>query len=75
MSVRTSAFEKYFNRHNDWFEKHSDTYQSELKALQLTKASDLSIENGAGKGKFAKPLAISFGVKSSENMYIKKQKH
>lgn len=55
--------------YDQWFDKHSTVYQSELLAIQQAiPQNKTGIEIGVGTGRFAKPFNIKFGVEPSENM-------
>lgn len=63
------AFDKNTLEYDQWFEKHSSVYQSELLAVQkAVPKNKTGIEIGVGTGRFAEPLNIKFGVEPSENM-------
>jgi len=66
---RTSPFETHANKYEEWFDKHPDIYQSELRALKaLLPKSNAGIEIGVGTGRFAAPLGITIGVEPSKAM-------
>ncbi len=66
---RTSPFETHTNKYEEWFDKHPDIYQSELRALKaLLPKSNAGIEIGVGTGRFAAPLGITIGVEPSKAM-------
>lgn len=55
--------------YDQWFDKHSTVYQSEILAIQQAiPQNKKGIEIGVGTGRFAEPLNIKFGVEPSENM-------
>ncbi|MBE2188726.1 MAG: class I SAM-dependent methyltransferase [Candidatus Kapabacteria bacterium] len=64
-----AAFDQNTLEYDQWFEKHSAVYQSEILAIQQAiPQNKKGIEIGVGTGRFAKPLNIKFGVEPSENM-------
>jgi len=66
---KISAFEKHFDRYEEWFEKNEYAYQSELDAVKLLMPKfEKGLEVGIGTGKFAVPLGIKSGVEPSYQM-------
>jgi len=66
---KTGPFDQYTQRYEEWFEKNSLAYQSELRAIKELMPSDgTGIEIGVGTGRFAEPLGIEFGVEPSFEM-------
>jgi len=66
---KISAFEKHFDRYEEWFEKNEYAYQSELDAVKLLMPKfEKGLEVGIGTGKFAVPLGIKSGVEPSSEM-------
>jgi ubiquinone/menaquinone biosynthesis C-methylase UbiE len=64
-----SAFDQNTLEYDQWFEKHSAVYQSEILAIQQAiPKNKMGIEIGVGTGRFATPLNIKFGVEPSKNM-------
>lgn len=69
MKKTSTAFDQNTLEYDQWFEKHSAIYQSEILAIQKAIPQNKNgIEIGVGTGRFAKPLNIKFGVEPSENM-------
>jgi SAM-dependent methyltransferase len=70
---KIDAFENYSDAYDDWFDKNSDAYAAELKAVrELLPASPArGMEVGVGSGKFAVPLGIRIGVEPSSQMAAK----
>ncbi|MDK2902249.1 MAG: hypothetical protein PWQ93_168 [Clostridiales bacterium] len=67
--AKISAFEKHFDRYEEWFEENKYAYLSELDAVRLLMPKfERGLEVGIGTGKFAKPLDIKYGVEPSEQM-------
>lgn len=65
----TKVFDQNTLEYDQWFDKHSTVYQSEIMAIQQALPKDKTgIEIGVGTGRFAKPLKIKFGIEPSENM-------
>jgi len=61
--ARIAPFEKYTDRYDAWFVMHQAAYLSELEAVrQMLPQHGTGIEIGAGTGRFAAPLEISFGI-------------
>lgn len=59
----------FAKEYDEWFEKHSSVYQSELLALkQAIPLNKTGIEIGVGTGRFAQPFNIGSGVEPSEEM-------
>ncbi|MGE0638491.1 MAG: class I SAM-dependent methyltransferase [Bacteroidia bacterium] len=64
-----SVFDKNTLEYDQWYDKHSNTYQSEIIALkQAIPNNKKGIEIGVGTGRFAQALNIKFGIELSENM-------
>jgi len=64
-----ATFDQNTLEYDQWFEKHSAVYQSEILAIQQAiPQNKKGIEIGVGTGRFAEPLNIKFGVEPSENM-------
>ncbi len=62
-------FENYTSRYEDWFEKNKYAYQSELEAVKsMLPQKGLSLDIGAGTGRFSIPFNISVGVDPSKKM-------
>ncbi|MEO5599904.1 MAG: class I SAM-dependent methyltransferase [Cyclobacteriaceae bacterium] len=69
MTDTATAFDQNTLEYDQWFEKHSAVYQSEILAIQQAiPQNKKGIEIGVGTGRFAGPLNIKFGVEPSENM-------
>lgn len=69
MTNTTTAFDQNTLEYDQWFDKHSTVYQSEILAIQQAiPKNKTGIEIGVGTGRFAQPLNIKFGVEPSENM-------
>lgn len=66
-----SAFDANTLEYDQWFEKHTHLYKSELSALkQAIPQNKIGIEIGVGTGMFSLPFNIKFGVEPSENMAL-----
>ncbi len=66
---KVHIFDDNWQQYDQWFAKHQQLYQSELKALQrLIPSSALGLEIGVGTGRFAESLAVKFGLDPSFNM-------
>jgi SAM-dependent methyltransferase len=70
---KIDAFENHSDAYDDWFEKNSDAYAAELKAVRelLPSSPARGMEVGVGSGKFAVPLGIRIGVEPSTQMAAK----
>ncbi|MEJ2627086.1 MAG: class I SAM-dependent methyltransferase [bacterium] len=66
---RIEPFQKHTARYEQWFQKHRQAYQAELKAVEnfLPERKD-SLEIGVGTGRFAAPLGITTGLEPSPQM-------
>jgi len=66
---KTTPFEKYFDRYEEWFLHYSPVYKSELEAVRRHLPEDgRGIEIGVGSGLFAQPLNIRNGLEPSKQM-------
>lgn len=69
MNAENNLFDQNLLEYDQWFDKHSFVYQSEILAIQQAiPKNKTGIEIGVGTGRFAEPLNIKFGVEPSENM-------
>lgn len=69
MNAENNLFDQNTLEYDQWFDKHSFVYQSEILAIQQAiPKNKTGIEIGVGTGRFAEPLNIKFGVEPSENM-------
>lgn len=67
--AKTEPFEKYPNRYDNWFEKYTFVYQSEVNAVkEILPDYKKGIELGVGTGRFAEPLNIKYGIDPSYRM-------
>jgi ubiquinone/menaquinone biosynthesis C-methylase UbiE len=66
---KAEVFNRYVSQYEDWFEKNSSAYLSELEAVrEVIPDKGPGLEIGAGTGRFAIPLGIRLGVEPSEEM-------
>lgn len=67
---KIDAFEKHSDAYDDWFEKNSEAYRAELKAIRqlLPQETLRGMEIGIGSGKFAVPLGVRIGVEPCAEM-------
>ena len=73
--AKIAPFEDFSEEYDDWFGKHKDKYEAELRALRCFIPSDGNgLEVGVGSGKFAAPLGIKTGVEPSAKMADKARK-
>jgi len=67
--ARTKPFDKLAVRYDEWFDRHSHAYESELLAVRsLLPHTGEGIEIGVGTGRFAVPLGIMRGLEPSAAM-------
>jgi ubiquinone/menaquinone biosynthesis C-methylase UbiE len=60
---KTTPFETYHRRYDDWFVRHAAAYQSELLAVRaLLPWHGLGLAIGVGTGRFAAPLGVQVGI-------------
>lgn len=67
--LKNKAFINNTEKYDDWFDRNSSAYLSEVKAFQKLNISGRTIEIGVGTGKFAEPLGIKTGVEPTRSMY------
>ena len=66
---KVEPFEKHTNQYEEWFQKNSFAYESELNAIRrLMPGGGTGVEIGVGSGLFAAPLGITVGVEPSKAM-------
>ncbi len=64
-----AVFDQQALEYDRWFDEHESVYQAEVGALRnFVSPTGLSIEVGAGTGRFAIPLGIRFGIDPSRGM-------
>jgi ubiquinone/menaquinone biosynthesis C-methylase UbiE len=69
MNTENNLFDQNTLEYDQWFDKHSFVYQSEILAIQQAiPKNKIGIEIGVGTGRFAEPLNIKFGIEPSENL-------
>lgn len=69
MQVTGNVYNEFADEYDQWFDNHSNLYQSELLAMrQAVPQNQTGIEIGVGSGRFAEPLKIKHGVEPSECM-------
>jgi ubiquinone/menaquinone biosynthesis C-methylase UbiE len=69
MESNISIFDKNTLEYDNWFEKHSNIYQSEILALkEAIPMNKKGVEIGCGTGRFSFPFKINIGVEPSFNM-------
>ena len=70
--ARIAPFEIHHEQYEQWFERHSAAYISELLALRpVVPWQGRGIEIGIGTGRFAAPLGVRVGVDPSAQMLAK----
>ncbi len=73
--AKIAPFEGFSEQYDEWFVKHNDKYEAELRALRSLIPSDKNgLEIGVGSGKFAAPLGVKTGVEPSAKMADKARK-
>ena len=65
---RIEPFEHFYQRYEQWFEKHYPVYLSEIEALKKVIPEGKGIEIGTGTGRFSIPFGIKYGVEPSLKM-------
>jgi len=67
--ARITPFEKHPTDYEEWFERNSFAYESELRAVKyfLPERGE-GLEVGVGSGRFAAPLGIKMGIDPSKKM-------
>lgn len=64
-----SVFDHNALEYDNWFDKHSNIYQSEILALkEAIPMNKKGLEIGSGTGRFSLPFTINIGVEPSFNM-------
>ncbi|MHC1564785.1 MAG: class I SAM-dependent methyltransferase [Candidatus Syntropharchaeales archaeon] len=68
--AKTKPFDENASRYEDWFERNTFAFKSELQAIreQMPEKSINGIEIGVGSGRFAVPLGIKIGIDPSKTM-------
>ncbi|MGE3758579.1 MAG: methyltransferase domain-containing protein [Pseudobdellovibrionaceae bacterium] len=68
-SLAVEQFDKNALEYDKWFDEHPAVFKSELKALEVFfPKSGVSLEVGAGTGRFTKALDITYGLEPSPAM-------
>ncbi len=66
---RIEPFVTHHMRYDDWFERHTPAYISELLAVRvLLPLEGQGLEIGVGTGRFAVPLGVKFGIDPAGEM-------
>ncbi len=66
---KIESFEKHAEAYDAWFDDHPWAFRSEVAALQrFWPEQGMGLEVGAGTGRFAKALGVSWGVEPSPAM-------
>jgi len=64
-----NIFDRYYQRYDDWYDKHKFAYLSELEAIKrVLPKKGKGLEIGVGTGRFAAPLGIKYGIDPSKQM-------
>jgi len=67
--VQIAPFDEYAEEYDAWFERHRESYLSELAAVrEFVPVGGKGVEIGVGTGRFAGPLGIPAGVEPSPRM-------
>ena len=65
----SSIFESMAQEYDSWFDRHTELFQSEVKAIKkLVPDGGMGIEIGIGTGRFARQLNILVGVEPARAM-------
>jgi len=65
----SSAFDKYYNKYDAWYDKHEFAFLSEIAAIKkVLPQGKKGLEIGTGTGRFAAGLGITIGIEPSNNM-------
>lgn len=70
MIKTAEVFDKNWEKYENWFEEHGETYSAELEALRRALPAGFSLEIGVGSGRFAFPLGVKTGIDPSKNMLM-----
>ena len=71
-----NVFETEVDCYEQWFENHSDAYQSEVAAVRMAlPASGRGLEIGTGTGRFSLPFGITDGVEPATAMRRVAEEH
>lgn len=73
---KTGPFDTYCDAYDEWFEKNSELYHTELEAIRRLVPSpcDKGVEVGVGSARFAAALGIPIGVEPSLSMALRAKK-
>ena len=64
-------FNQNYSKYEDWFLRHSKTYESEILAIKESIPSfDMAMEVGVGTGRFSSALGIRYGTDPSREMLL-----
>ena len=61
-------FDNLVSEYEEWFERHPEVYEEEIKTIKALLPSGRGMEVGVGTGRFAAPLGIKFGIEPSKKM-------
>jgi ubiquinone/menaquinone biosynthesis C-methylase UbiE len=68
---KITAFDRYPEVYDRWFDEHPHTYQAEVQALErFVPWKGFGLEVGVGTARFAAPLHIEVGIDPSPNMAL-----
>jgi len=69
MEKPVNLFDQYSRRYDEWYDKHTFAYQSELAIIrEVLPREGKGLEIGAGTGRFSAPLGITVGIDPSRPM-------
>ncbi len=64
-----TAFDKYAEEYDRWFDENKQIHQAEVNTLQqFIPQTGLGVEVGVGTGRFSIPFGIRIGIEPSRNM-------
>ena len=67
--LKSTAFDRFAQEYDEWFDVHLYAYHSELEAIRrFIPSKGAGVEVGVGTGRFAAPFGIATGVEPSKSM-------
>lgn len=62
-----AVFDVDFREYDNWYDRHSQVFISEIRALAAASFTGLGIEIGVGTGRFASHFSVDYGVDPAFN--------